>query len=366
MPAVNRTMGYPMGVKRTGKRQIHRFMQDFQTVFDQYEGRCHFVTDEKGTFCGETVRRRHLISRSAVLEKLKDEKSGKVLEMEWHVAEWRRLFLASDEEHPVDLADPATFELRRVGTRDACTRWFACKPHDDKFKLLDDFDDFEFPNFDDPTVRLMAVHRTVLGGLDLRRQEKTLLQAWHSPVMRGSSRHQKAEWLKQIEGNGSALRKALEAVQFFGKAWYTAQSSGAADPDLISVQVVSFRSRLKFAASMLSGAGAAVMVFPGGTDLHQMVLLYLTEEADRVRPDCERLVQVSNVSRKGDSYGVGVLDTMIRNGAGMVAASIASHDGLDEEDRLKINHVVYESLGIGSLLHVLPPTSGGNQRMVPA
>ena len=362
MTGVNRKMEYPMGVKKSGKQQIHRFMQDFQKVFDECKGRCHFVIDKEGTFCGEIVRERgHVISRTSVLDKLKDEKSGKVLEMEWHVAEWRRLFLASDDEHPVDLADPATFELRRVGTRDACTRRFACKPDDDKFKLLDDF---EFPNFDDPTVRLMAVHRTVLGGLDLRRQERTLLQAWHSPVMRGSSRHQKAEWLKQIEGNRSGLRKALEAVQFFGKAWYTPQSSGAADPDLISVQVVSFRSRLKFAASMLSGAGAAVMVFPGGTDLHQMVLLYLTEEADRVRPDCERLVQVSNVSRKGDSYGVGVLDTMIRNGAGMVAASIASHDRLDEEDRLKINHAVYESLGICSLLHILPPTSGGNRRRV--
>jgi hypothetical protein len=212
----------------------------------------------------------------------------------------------------------------------------------------------------------MAVYRMVPGGLDLRLQEKMLLERWNSRIMRGSKGPQIAEWLKHVEGNKAALQKAWEAVKFFGTAWYTAQSSGAADPDLISVQVVSFRSRLKFAACVLSRAGVAAMVFPGEANLHKMVLLYLTEEMDLVRPDCERLIQVSNVSREGDGYGVDVLDTMIRNGAGMVAASIRSHDGLEEGGRLKINRAVYDSLGIGSLLHVLPPPSGGSPRMVSA
>ena len=45
-----------------------------------------------------------------------------------------------------------------------------------------------------------------------------------------------------------------------------------------------------------------------------------------------------------------MLDTMMRNGAGLVAASIASYDRLDHGDRLKINHAVYDSRSIGSLL----------------
>lgn len=91
-----------------------------------------------------------------------------------------------------------------------------------------------------------------------------------------------------------------------------------------------------------------------------------TEESERVRPDCDRLIQVSDLSREGDGYGVDVLDAMIRNGAGMVAASIASHDRLDQEDRLKIDRAGYESLGIGSLLDVLPPMSAGNPRTMTA
>ena len=60
------------------------------------------------------------------------------------------------------------------------------------------------------------------------------------------------------------------------------------------------------------------------------------------------------------------LDTMMRNGAGLVAASIASYDRLDHGDRLKINHAVYDSRSIGSLLHALPLPSGGGCRMMSA
>ena len=38
-----------------------------------------------------------------------------------------------------------------------------------------------------------------------------------------------------------------------------------------------------------------------------------------------------------------MLDTMMRDGAGMAAASIASYDRPDHRDRLKINHAVYDS-----------------------
>ena len=69
--------------------------------------------------------------------------------------------------------------------------------------------------------------------------------------------------------------------------------------------------------------------------------------------------------------GLVFLPLLARRGEGtaprrMVPASIASYDRPDHGDRLKINHAVYDSLGIRSLLHALPLPSGGGCRMMPA
>ena len=60
-----------------------------------------------------------MIPRASVLDKLKDEMSGKVLEFDWGVGQWAGLLLSSNVDHPVDLEDPALFEPRLLGDKDS-------------------------------------------------------------------------------------------------------------------------------------------------------------------------------------------------------------------------------------------------------
>ena len=48
-----------------------------------------------------------MIPRSSVLNALKDSKSGEVIDFDWGVDQWSSLLLKSDEQHPVDLEEPA-------------------------------------------------------------------------------------------------------------------------------------------------------------------------------------------------------------------------------------------------------------------
>ena len=78
-----------------------------------------------------------MIPRASVLEKLKDELSGKALELDWGVGQWAGLLLSSNEDHPVNLEDPATFEPRLLGTHEACTGPYACQRHHWAFNPID-------------------------------------------------------------------------------------------------------------------------------------------------------------------------------------------------------------------------------------
>ena len=357
-----RGLGFSHWIERSGKVKLHGFTMGFQRVFDQYVGRCHFVIDAKGGICGRPVyERRHVISRASVPDLLKDKRSGKILEMEWHVAEWQRLYLGSDEEHPINLADPATFSPRAVGTHDACTRPLACGLHDPEFHSLD----IANPDFSDPNVRLQALHRIVLCGLDLRLHEKSLLNNWRRTVMRNSSLSQRVLWLKRIEENKTALCMAWNTSLFLGKAWYAVNLTRESDPGLTTGQVLGFRSKLRFAASVLSKDGAAILVFPEEEDIHKMVVMYPTRMADSLRADCELVICASGISQTDDNYGVDVLEAILGNSSGMVAASPESYSRLQESQRLRINRVMYDSFGMGPLLEALSLPPEASRRRPP-
>ncbi len=352
-------MHFPHWVEKRGKGNLKKFTRDFRAKFDQYVGVCSFVTSEQGEICGRPVYdRRHVISRASVLNKLKHPKSGKVLEMEWHVAEWQRLYLRSDEAHPVDLADPATFAPRPVGTHEACTRPLACEIHDPEYYLLDAVN----PDFGDPRVRLQTCHRTVLCGLDLRRHERRLLSTWRPIGMRNTTPSQRVVWHKLVEENETARRMAENASRFFGRAWYSNQSEGRVSSGLIGWEALGFRSKLNFAACILSRNGVIAVVFPDHGDSHKMVMLYLAEMAGSVEADYERLTRAAAKSQVDNDYGVDVIQAIMGNGSGMMAASPKSYSTLCERDRLKVNQSLYDSVGIGPLLNDLPfPTGRGGR-----
>ena len=319
-----------------------------------YVGRCLFAADANGTKCGRLVReRRHVVPRQAVLEKLKDQKSGKVMELGWDVREWRRLLQSSDEEHPVDLGDPSTFKPREMGIRDACARWLACELHDNKLGPVD----VHFPDFNVPAIRLLAVYRAILCAADMCRHRQLLHRQWDKKLSRSPIKALRFHWRRETANVDKAFDIAHDSAEWLGKMWFANEQRRALDPSIIPVQVSRFRSTLKFAACLLYGAGVAVVVSPEGQDLHNVAMLYLADEEDMVKDDYDHLLSVVNTSRATDAYGVSVVDAMMARGNGLVAASPESYRALVDEDRLVVNQIVGNTIGAPSLAEAfLAPT----------
>ena len=153
------------------KREARIRIDDIGKDIDSYRGGCLFPANGDGSLCTQPPSRRHVVPRSSVLNKLRDKKSGMVMEFDWGVDQWRNLVLSSDAEHPVNLDDPATFEPRELSPREACTGLFACQIHDDEFNPSLDTDN---PDFGNPDVRRLAIGRAVLYAADLASKRKFL------------------------------------------------------------------------------------------------------------------------------------------------------------------------------------------------
>ncbi len=314
-------------------------------------GRCLFVINENGQACGEPANNNcHVIPNASVLGNLKDEKTGKVLDLRWGANSWEHLFLSSSKSKPINPANMDRLDPQCVGTGDACVRWFACKPHDDEFGPIDTGN----PDFGDPVVRFLSVYRAALSAADFSHNGRSILERWDRPILNSPNIPLRVQWSKDRNVLRTGIPRAESFAARLGKIWYRWKTHGELDPDFVSVQLLSFRSRLKLAACVSYGNGLEVVAFPVAEDLHRMGLLYLSEDADSVSEDKETLGQLSNACEHGDSYGVCVAEELMTNGRGMVAASPESYDDLPEEDRQTIRRLVARNSRVDRLVDSIP------------
>ena len=309
---------------------------------DRYRGRCLFPEDANGELCREPPSKCHVIPRGTVLNKLKDEKTGKVLEFDWGVNQWKDLLLSSGPENPVNLEDPATFEPRELGTGDACTGPFACQRHDDVFNPSLDTDD---PDFGDPEVRRLAIGRAVLYATDLASRRKFLVDRWNrNKSFRSTSKQLRFRWAEERELTNKTHRRAHSAAERWGSIWQSADRGCELPEDLIDWSPFTFRSTLTFAACVFYGQATTAMVLPSGGEHHNMTMLYLRDDLEKVTEDKERLAQEASETEKTDDYGVSMINELMSRGNGVVAASPASYKELRDEDRLAIQRIIMEKL----------------------
>lgn len=327
------------------KKRANGLIQRLVNDLNGYEGRCLFVVDANGTICGRPAQRRHIVPNAAVLSQLKDESSGKVMELGWHAEEWRRLLLGSSAERPFDLEDPSTFIPRQVGTNDACVRWFACDLHDRQFGMVD----VSHPDFDDPMVRLASVYRPVLGALDLCSQRRSLHQLWRRECLRNASQAQRIHWIRETDNIERAYGIARRTSNYLGCLWHTNRESGSLPSNLIAGQVFRFRSALDFAASFFYGAGVAAVAYPGQDAERRMAVLYMEEQRNSVIGDYEGLADALRVSMQNEDYGVSVLKTLMDGGHGVIAVSPYSYYRLSDGDAHVVQRMVYDSIDVGGL-----------------
>ena len=320
------------------KSATEESLRPIKEWFDKYKGPCLFVTDRDGSLCGQDATRRHTIPNARVLSKLVDKDSN-VLELQWGVSNLMHLFLESSPKRTVDLFDPATFEPITVGRRDASVGKFACGDHDPMF---DDIDYAE-PDIESPIVRFLLNYRVLLYITDLLKQGSLLITdpEKHSRAMRDSSVKTRVDWLNSRERIRSELLRARSRAIQLGKTWLAKDEDGAGiDPNLVSGRLVYFRSKLKFAASLLYGEDLTITVAPLDNDQHRMAITHLTEISDYVASDIRQLVETVECSQENPSYGVAAIDGLARRSSGRVAVSPESYQELDREDQLRVNEIV--------------------------
>ena len=346
----------PKKRKQTGNKQFSVLEKDIA----DYEGRCLFAADDNGAYCDEPVDNNcHIVSESAVLTGLRDDKTKKVLQLQWGISQWRRMTFSSNsrKEYMESLQDPTTFDPSERTTHDACVGWFACKPHDNEFQPID----VPEPDFDNPVVRFLAAYRSVLFEVDLGRQGLMLHPKWDQKAIRNSVPVLRTRWFGTLEKLRSRLRKEKSTMALLGKHWYAGKTLGTFDPNIVSAQVLEFRSKLRL-AGCVSYKATYVSIFPAQGDCHRMGVLYLTGESDLAGEALERLAEVARDSEKSDNYGVTVTAELMKNGSGAFAVSPKSYEGLDDRDRSTIQNLVKEHTLDEELIKSIVRQSSGSRR----
>ena len=326
---------------------------------EKRKGRCRFVIDERGRRCKKRVLNNcHVIPESSVLKELKNEKSGKVLELQWGVGRWVDFYLRSSEDNQVDPTATESFEPQPVGTGDASVRRFACKnvdegtDHDGEFEPID----VKEPDFEDPIVCLLYMYRAALCEVDLCRLGNDLIAGRDDFVRAHQYTYARIQWDAFKDLLRVRTRTAGETANRLGKMWFLCKTRDVISADAFSWQQLCFRSNLEFAACVYAyGDGIVANVVPVGHSWHKMTLLHWTSDTDSIGRDKARLVQLGRETEVSLNYGVSVLVELMTNGEGMVAASPGSYDGLPCDEKVAIKKIVAKNSGAEAIARLPSP-----------
>ena len=335
-------------------------LRDLRERIKRYPGRCLFAANERGARCLQPPHKCHTIPQASVLDKLKDSKSGKVLELRWGVEQWRQLFIRSDEEHQVDLSDSTLFEPQPVGIGDASIGWFGCDVHDNEFHPTDNNE----LNIIDPTVRFLIAYRALLYMTDFIHLWAPIAADSHRWVSSLPKPAQYRWW--RYSGTIRKLRTVLDSnVDRLGQAWYARDQSGTIDPNIVKGEVLSFRSKLRFAACLFYGENTTLTVFPSENDQHRMAILPLRDSTLDTYDAIEQLVKKITASEEHDSYGIDVISELLSNvPLGIAVASPESYQTLSDRERETIRGLV-QSFSFADLLSATfadrPPLGKGRR-----
>ena len=328
-------------VSKKLKQLANKRMLEIEKDIAAYKGRCLFVNDNNGGYCNKPVTNNcHIVSEPAVLDGLKDDKTKKVIELQWGVSKWRELLFGSDVEQRAQ--DTTTFDPSERTTGVVCTGRFACKlrAHDDEFQPIDVAD----PDFDDPEARFLSGYRLALFLADQPRTAKWLHQKWDRVVMREVKLNRdfrgRDAWREESKKLKREFLRRQSTVKLLGSHWHARKTGGTFDLDVVSAQVLTFRSKLRLAGGVSYGKGTGVTVFPGQGDWHKMGVLYLTSESDLAGQDIECLAGVARASEESDNYGVTMINELMMNGWGTVAVSPESYEALNDQDHFTIQSLV--------------------------
>ncbi len=347
----------PDRLKSDVKRRIDPVKRE-----ERGNGVCLYVTAETGQRCENPVENNcHVVPESKVLDQLKDPKLKKVLELRWGAARWEHYYVTRSPTSPITSSDLNTLEPQLVVPKHACVGRFACKrtqpDHDDEFSPIDVKD----PDFRDPRVPLLSMYRATLYEADLCRLGKRLMEQNKQKALRDPRRGARVWWNRLQASLASRMQWSEATSERLGKIWYRWKTYGKLDADAVSVQVLDFRSSLKFAACVFSYRKYVIVtVSPLGGDQHRMGVLHLSDDTDAVAEATGRLSRLATASHSSANYGVDVLKDLMTYGTGSVVASPESYHGLAVENRRAIDRIVADASGARIVTQLF-----GSQRPIP-
>ncbi len=333
-------------------------LSSYQRQIADHDNTCLFVIDEEGRRCRAPAIKGHSIPESPVLKPLRDDIDDKVLEFRWGMGAWRNLFMRSNVEDPVDLASSEKFTPLRVGTGDASVGRFTCERHDGHFNCID-VAQHDIPSGE--TAFLLA-YRTLLYSYDLWRKyyAATFSDPIRLLVRNQGNRESKVRYV-QLRELGKRLNPRLDfQVSRFGSFWYSREALKHGNLKLVATRL-SFRSRLRFAASVMVDARAFATACPGKGDLHTLIVLWLAEDELTVRRDIDRLTSLVDAPHGEGAYGVRIACELLSNWFGSMAASPDTYDGLTDSERLAIQETIRDSNQAQNLAEIFADGGAGQE-----
>ena len=300
------------------KGKFNETIRGLERRIEGRENTCMFVIGENGELCGQSAVRWHSIPRASVLARLRD-KDATVLEFLWGMTSWRDIWSRSNS---VDLESSRGFEPRRTGIYKASVAHFACELHDKTFAPIDVAQHDSL----DGQVPFLAAYRTALFVNDRWRKYGVFLYELAKTVVGEQENTQiQKEWRKLVKNQKKANNVLTKQADKLGRIWYSGQSSHRG----IETCLLRFRSKLRFAASVMMGTTSPyVTVWPEEGDAHSMIIAYHRSDRSSARRHVKYLKELADTSKKEDGYGVEVIGELLAHGFGSIVASPSSYQSL--------------------------------------
>ena len=237
-------------IPKKNKAEANKRNRAMLKRFAEYRPECLFVTDAAGQFCRIPTVASHTIPNAKVLDPMKGRddrgRDGRVLEMIWGEAAFSHLFISSSEEHPMDLTVEGFKPISR-GIGDASTGKFACKCHE--IQTFGPIDVSE-PDFTDPEVLFLCEYRAYLYAYSHLLRAKWMVSQWNREIMRDRNVTRRIQWLRRSKQIDNLLPQTEAVVSRLGGLWYGKPGSANITPQVVSGEVIYFRSSLKYAACL--------------------------------------------------------------------------------------------------------------------
>ena len=339
-------------VPNSEKELIGGQLRKYRYDIENSNGTCLFVCRDSGSMCEAPVSRRcHSIPKAAVVSELTNGTDGMVFEFRWGVGPWLDIRMRSGASNPVDLFSSQTFRPVSVGVGDASTGRFACGAHDSHFTEIDVVQHDKL----NQKKAILNAYRILLYSADQSRRYmgKSFDPRLRPKIMRSNSRNLRMEFIKHQEAARGTFPILAGRIHRVSSLWLRNEQLPDETVRSMGVKRFTFRSKLRFAASIMSEVnGCFFIVVPGSDDSHTLHVTYFLEDADSLAVDIEVISKLTRDTLDQYRSGIEVFQFLYSRSFGSIVASRLSYNNLNNIERHIIRGLIRDGSGVEALSRI--------------